>query len=88
MGREHVLLTTWVHSGVHEVDFVGEGGGELRYVEAVMPACDGLVVVMEARGKRKDERSWIEGGVDVTVFLESEAIGRLLDDAGLWGGVD
>ncbi|KUJ15894.1 uncharacterized protein LY89DRAFT_98212 [Mollisia scopiformis] len=81
LGREHVLLTTWVHSGVHDVDF---GGAELRYVEAAMPACDGLVVVMEAPGKR-ERKHWSEGGVDVTVFLESGAMERLLVDGKLWG---
>lgn len=92
LGREHILLTTWVHSGIHDVDF---GGGGLRYVEAVMPACDGLVVVMEAPrpvdhdGKRGAEkggkRNWTEDGVDVTVFLDSKAMERLLADEGLWG---
>lgn len=34
LGREHVLLTTWVHSGVHDVEFV-EGVAPI-YVEAVV----------------------------------------------------
>ncbi|KAE8453945.1 hypothetical protein EG329_007721 [Mollisiaceae sp. DMI_Dod_QoI] len=88
LGREHLLLTTWVHSGVHEVDF---GGVELRYVEAVMPACDGLVVVIESPNVGEENRkydgkkSWIDNGVDVTIFLESEAMERLLNDPALWG---
>jgi hypothetical protein len=82
LGREHVLLTTWVHAGVHQVRF-GKVG--LRYAEAAMPACDGLVVVMEAPGEKKG--SWIDNGVDVTVFLEEKAMGKMMDDPELWGGL-
>jgi hypothetical protein len=85
LGREHILLTTWVHAGVYEVDF---GAGVPSYVEALMPSCDGLVEVMEAGdvrnvdGGRKD---WISEGVDVSVYLEEKAMERLLDDRKLWG---
>jgi len=79
LGREHILLTTWVYAGVYEVDF---GSGSPRYVEAVMPSCDGLVEVMEAGDvRRKDgaRADWISEGVDVSVYLESQAMERLLD---------
>jgi hypothetical protein len=85
LGREHVLLTTWVHAGVYEVDF---GVGSPMYVEALMPSCDGLVEVMEAgdvRGEDGKRRSWISEGVDVSVYLESKAMQRLIIvDRGLW----
>jgi hypothetical protein len=86
LGREHILLTTWVYSGVYDVDFIG--GGMPRYVEAVMPSCDGLVEVMEAPGseKRRIGGSWIDDGVDVSAFLEEKAMERLLVDKVLWGG--
>jgi hypothetical protein len=86
LGREHVLLTTWVYAGVYEVDF---GGGGPRYVEAVMPSCDGLVEVMEAGDVRREDGGrgdWISEGVDVSVYLEAEAMKRLLLDGDLWGG--
>jgi hypothetical protein len=86
LGREHVLLTTWVHAGVYEVDF---GVGSPRYVEALMQSCDGLVEVMEAGDIRKDggERgSWISEGADVSVYLEEMAMERLLADRELWSG--
>lgn len=86
LGREHVLLTTWVHAGVYEVDF---GVGGPRYVEALMPSCDGLVEVMEAGDVRNEggvRRDWISEGFDVSVYLEEEAMERLLGDRGLWGG--
>ncbi len=86
MGRKHILLTTWIHLGVHDVDFFGKGGPELRYVEPVMPSCDGLVEIMEAQGEEKGH--WTANGVDVNLFLESEAMGRLLEDRHLWGGSD
>ncbi|KAN0108727.1 transferase family protein [Hyaloscypha variabilis] len=79
LGREHILLTTWVHAGVYEVEF---GGGSPRYVEALMPSCDGLVEVMEAGDVRKADggrADWISEGVDVSVYLESEAMQSLLD---------
>jgi Transferase family len=86
LGREHVLLTTWVHAGVYEVDF---GCGGPRYVEAVMPSCDGLVEVMEAGDVRREDggrADWISEGVDVSVYLEQGAMQKLLEDRGLWGG--
>ncbi len=81
-----MLLTTWVHAGVYEVDF---GVGSPRYVEALMQSCDGLVEVMEAGDIRKDggERgSWISEGADVSVYLEEMAMERLLADRELWSG--
>jgi Transferase family len=87
LGREHVLLTTWVHAGVYEVDFGGGGGGP-RYVEALMPSCDGLVEVMEAGNVREVDggrKDWISNGVDISVYLESGAMDTLLEDKGLWG---
>jgi hypothetical protein len=78
LGREHVLLTTWVHAGVYEVDF---GVGGPRYVEALMPSCDGLVEVMEAGDVRREDGGrgdWISEGVDVSVYLEEKAMERLL----------
>jgi hypothetical protein len=75
-----------VYSGVQDVDFIG--AERPRYVEAVMPALDRLVEVMEAPGVEKKRKggSWIDDGVDVSVFLEEKAMERLLVDNGLWGG--
>ena len=82
-GRTHTLLTTWIHLGVHEVEFVS-GGGKLRYVEPVMPYCDGLVEIMEANGEERGH--WTANGVDISVFLEEKAMERLLSDPLLWNG--
>jgi hypothetical protein len=75
-----------VHAGIYEVDF---GVGGPRYVEAVMPSCDGLVEVMESGDVRREggERAdWISEGADISVYLEAEAMKRLLLDGDLWGG--
>jgi hypothetical protein len=86
LGREHLLLTTWIHSGVYDVDFVG--GGRPVYVEALMPDCDGLVEVMEAPGIERcnQDGNWWDDGVDVSVYLETKAMERLLADEWLWIG--
>lgn len=80
LGREHILLTTGDHSGVYDVVF--EEGKKGKYVEAVMPYMDGLVEVMEAPGAKGG--SWIENGVDVSVYLEEKAMERLEVDGKLW----
>jgi hypothetical protein len=85
LGRKHLLLTTWLYLGVHDIAFVGNGGPELRFVESVMPSCDGLVQIMEAPGGRGDGH-WSRNGVDVNLFLEKEAMERLLEDELLWSG--
>ena len=80
-----MLLTTWIHSGVYDVDF---GTGRPVYVEAIMPACDGLVEVMEAPGedRYREGGRWDGDGVDVSVYLEPGAMERLVRDETLWGG--
>lgn len=81
-GKRHIILTSWVHTGVHEVDF---GDGPPLYVEAVMPPCDGCVQVMEAAPRVKNDEngaksSWWAGGVDMSVHLEQTAMERLLKE--------
>lgn len=52
-----------------------------------MPPLDGLVEIMEAPGeaKGKEGGGWIDDGIDVSLFLEAEAMDRLLADKKLWG---
>ncbi|RDL37653.1 Transferase family protein [Venustampulla echinocandica] len=88
LGSKHVLLTTWLHLGLQEVDFVGagRGGGKLRHVAPVMPACDGLVDILETVSEESGGTAhWSRNGVDVSVYLEDGAMGRLLKNKGLWG---
>ena len=59
----------------------------MRFVESVMPSGDGLLQIMEAPGEKVGgEGHWSRNGVDVNMFLEKEAMERLLADKLLWGG--
>ncbi|KAF9248780.1 hypothetical protein DTO006G1_4407 [Penicillium roqueforti] len=69
LGPEHTLVTSWLRLQVYEVDFVG--GDKPRYVHAVMPKMDGCLQVMDSGVH--------DGGVDVALYLDAVATGRLLD---------
>jgi hypothetical protein len=92
LGQKHLLLTTWLYLGVHQVDFLGKGGPVLRFVQSIMPSCDGLVQIMESPGDeqvspgdvREGRGHWSRNGVDINLSLEKEAMGRLLEDRKLW----
>lgn len=89
LGRKHILMTSWIRLGICEVDF--GIGGRLSCVQPVLPHMDGLVEVMEACPRLAEEVEgghWTRNGVDVNVFLEESAMGRLLDDELLWRGAE
>ncbi|KAH6687028.1 transferase family protein [Verticillium dahliae] len=67
LGERHVLVTSWLRIGVYEVELFG---ARPAWVHSVMPRMDGCVQVMEGR----------EGGMDVSVYLEAQAMDRLLAD--------
>ncbi|KAI9376096.1 hypothetical protein BJX61DRAFT_539110 [Aspergillus egyptiacus] len=69
VGTQHTLVTSWLRLQVYQVDFVGSGLRP-RYVHAVMPKIDGCVQVMDPRVD--------DGEMDVAVYLETEAMQRLL----------
>lgn len=71
LGSQHTIVTSWLRLRVYDVDFVG-GRKAPRYVQAVMPKMDGCVQVMESCGE--------VGGVDVSLYLESEAMGKLVKE--------
>ena len=80
-----MIFTSWAQLGMWAVEF---GGGEARWVHAVMPRCDGCVQIMEARwlraegGDSGDEKTkhWCDDGVDVSLSLEKQAMGELLNN--------
>ncbi|PCH38456.1 transferase protein [Wolfiporia cocos MD-104 SS10] len=88
LGNRNVIATSWVRLRLYGVDF--GSGSPPRYVEAVMPSCDGCVQIMEAapvsaagaKGERdrNQVRHWCDDGVDVSVHLEAEALKRLVED--------
>lgn len=85
LGERHTLVTSWVRLGVYEVDF---GGGQApRYVEAIMPGCDGCVCVMEVSAgeasTKGTEKKWYDSGVAVSLHLRAEVAQRVLGDPSL-----
>lgn len=76
LGRKHTLVTSWARLGVYDIDFVGRGLRP-RYVHAIMVAMDGLLCVMDS--------GTLDGGVDMSLCLESETMERFLKDGKLRG---
>ncbi|EHK45645.1 uncharacterized protein TrAtP1_012671 [Trichoderma atroviride] len=74
LGRKHTLVTSWARLGVYDIDFVGNGLRP-RYVHAIMVAMDGLLCVMDS--------GTLDGGVDISLCLESETMERFLKDGKL-----
>ncbi|KAJ5163306.1 Transferase [Penicillium coprophilum] len=70
LGSEHTLVTSWLRLQLYDVDFVG--GTKPRYVHAIMPMMDGCIQVMDSGVQ--------DGGMDVALYLDEVATGRLLDD--------
>lgn len=81
LGRRHLLVTSWIHTRLYDIDF---GSGRPRYVEAIMPHMDGLVQLMEAApmggSLNAGKKHWAADGVDVQLHLATETMRRLLDD--------
>lgn len=71
LGRKHTLATSWARLGVYDIDFVGNGLRP-RYVHAIMVAMDGLLCVMDS--------GMVDGGLDISLCLESETMERFLKD--------
>ncbi|CAI7627069.1 unnamed protein product [Penicillium crustosum] len=69
LGSEHTIVTSWLRLRLYEIDFVG--GDKPRYVHAAMPKMDGCVQVMDSAVG--------DGGMDVALYLDEVATGRLLD---------
>lgn len=74
LGKQHTLVTSWMHLRVYDIVFEGQGQ-QPRYVQAVMPKMDGCVQIMDSGGA--------VGGLDVSLYLEKEAMGRLVEDVAL-----
>lgn len=71
LGTQHTLVTSWLRLHVYQVDFVGSGQ-QPRYVHAVMPTMDGCLQVMDPGVN--------DGGIDIALYLDAEAMERLLLD--------
>ncbi|EHK25871.1 uncharacterized protein TRIVIDRAFT_32971 [Trichoderma virens Gv29-8] len=71
LGTKHTLVTSWARLGVYDIDFVGRGLRP-RYVHAIMVPLDGMLCVMDS--------GLHDGGLDVSLCLESETLQRFLKD--------
>lgn len=80
LGREHMLVTSWVHTGLYECGFGTESPP--RYVHPIMPLVDGCVQIMEAAptNTQPGQRKWYDDGVDVAIYLETGAMEKLVRD--------
>ncbi|KAH8677627.1 hypothetical protein BX600DRAFT_430964 [Xylariales sp. PMI_506] len=82
LGSLHLIATSWQRLRAYEIDFHprssssgGGGGGSLSrpaYVHAVMQRSDGMLVIMDSMAPDR--------GVDVHVYLDSEAMDRLREE--------
>ncbi|KAF4996300.1 hypothetical protein FGRMN_4551 [Fusarium graminum] len=83
LGRRHILVTTWARAGVYDIDF---GLGSIcSYAEGVVPEMDGIVLIKEAPGPRTDY--WTDNGVDISIHIKKDDMGRLLKDPLLFPAV-
>lgn len=71
LGSRHTLVTSWLRLDVYQVDFV-RSRQRPRYVHAVMPKMDGCLQVMDP--------GLDDGGIDIALHLDAEAMQRLLLD--------
>lgn len=71
LGSRHLIVTSWQRLRLYDVDFLG-GGVRPRYVHPIMSLADGIVIVLDAEAP--------DGGVDVALYLESDALSRLLQE--------
>lgn len=90
LGDYHAIVTSWVGVGLAEVVF--EEGKKARWAEPLVPPCDGVVIVSEGwSGGRGDDygdvkggwdtkKEWWSEGVNLSVFLRSDVMKRLMED--------
>ena len=92
LGDYHTIVTSWVGVGVGDVVF--EEGEQVRWAEAFLPLCDGVVIVDEGLSRggdddddgeegRETRKEWWSKGVNLHVYLRSDVMRRLLEDEGL-----
>ena len=85
LGDYHVIATSWLGIGVEEVVF--EEGEKVRWAEALIPQCVGVVIVTEGGAGGNDakegydkSKDWWSNGVKLNVYLRSDVMTRLMED--------
>ncbi|KAJ6532280.1 transferase family-domain-containing protein [Mycena vulgaris] len=77
IGRRNTIVTSWMRLGVYEVDF---GAGRPRFVQAVMPAMEGVIQVMEAMPQSSAGGPWYQDGASAALMLPTDVIQRIVED--------
>ncbi|KAJ6608799.1 hypothetical protein B0H10DRAFT_1955127 [Mycena sp. CBHHK59/15] len=77
IGRRNTIVTSWMRLGVYEVDF---GGGRPRFVQAIMPAMEGVIQVMEAMPASSRGRPWYQDGASVSLVLNTQVTEKIMND--------
>lgn len=80
LGRRHTIATSWIRSGMYDVDF---GSGPPLWVASAVSNVDGIVVIMEA-GKPPEGSKWWSAGVFIDLNLEESATQRILKSVREW----
>lgn len=80
LGRQHMLVTSWAHTGLYGCDFGAPHPA--RYIHPIMPLVDGCVQIIEGSPTQapSENRKWYDDGVDVAIYLEKEATEKLIKD--------
>ena len=80
LGREHMLVTSWAHTGLYGCNFGATRPP--RHVHPIMPLVDGCVQIMEGSPmhNQSESRKWYDDGVDVAIYLEKGATEKLIHD--------
>ena len=94
LGDHHTIVTSWVGVGMREVVF--EEGKKVKWAEALLPPCDGVVIVVEGGDGLSgvdgdgevDRKQWWSKGVNFDVYLRSDVMRNLMEDEALRVSVD
>lgn len=75
-GEKNLLVTSWLDSGMYQVDF---GCGKAAEVRAIMPAADGVICIVEVPPAVKvSSARWTENGAGVRLFARAAVISKFL----------
>ncbi|KAJ5368626.1 transferase family protein [Penicillium cataractarum] len=85
LGRRHLIVTTWARAGLYEIDFGLNSSLGIRYAEGVLPTLDGDVLIKDAPSPKDRDglsgaKNWTDHGVDVSLYLRTEDMERLIRD--------
>lgn len=85
LGQRHLIVTTWARAGLYEIEFGLHSSSGIRYAEGVLPMLDGDVLIKDAPPLKGQEglsgaKGWTDCGVDISLYLRTEDMERLIRD--------